>query len=274
MRIPQVSIWRIVKLLALAGIFFGLIALDGFLIEPNFPFVVHQTVVVPGLPKPLDGLKIVQLSDLHIVRLGKRETRALRTIARIEPDLILLTGDYLGDDGITPGNYSDPFCVTQVARFMKGLHAKHGIFAVPGNWDSLRPTPEYENIGVTWLDGTSATVRIRGVPLLLASTGGVTRQRASRRGELSSPVTIVLDHFPDAAEELSRLDPPVALVVAGHWHGGQVGWPLEMKDVKYLAGLYKVGNTQLYVNRGLGMHSLAVRFNCPSEITLLTLRRG
>lgn len=271
-RVLTVSIVRILIALGIFAVFAGLCALDALHIEPFFPRVILRQVAVPGIPKPLDGLIIVQLSDLHIVKLGRREERALRMVARIKPDLILLTGDYIGDDGITAGKHNERFCVGQAARFMKSLHARYGIFAVRGNWDSISPTPEYENIGVTWLDGRSVTVRIRGVPVLLGSTPGITLERARRRD--SDAVTIALDHFPEAAVELGRLNPPVALAVAGHWHGGQVGWPLKMKGVRYLAGLYKVGNTQLYVNRGLGMHSRAVRFNCPSEITLIILRRG
>ena len=81
----------------------GICAIDGFLIEPNFPRIIRQEVLIPNLPKALDGFKIVQLSDLHIVKYGKREARALKLIRRIRPDLICLTGDYIGDDGITPG---------------------------------------------------------------------------------------------------------------------------------------------------------------------------
>ena len=77
--------------------------IDGFLVEPNFPRIIRQEVRIPNLPKALDGLKIVQLSDLHIVKYGKREARALKLIRHIRPDLICLTGDYIGDDGITPG---------------------------------------------------------------------------------------------------------------------------------------------------------------------------
>lgn len=246
----------------------GLCAIDAFYIEPYFPRVITQEVRIEGLPKSLDGLKIVQLSDLHIVKCGAREARALRLINRINPDLICLTGDYIEDDGITPGNYTWRDCGKEATRFMSSLHAKYGTYAVMGNWDRRELIPDFKGAGVHMIDGRDVTVRIRGGKMRISGDS-----RAAANGERKSVVpTIVLDHFPYAFDELALSRRHVDLVLSGHWHGGQVGWPLRMTDVKYLSGLYKIGRVQLYVTRGLGMHSLAVRFNCPAEVTLIVLR--
>ena len=245
--------------------------IDGFLVEPNFPRVIRQEVRIPNLPKALDGLKIVQLSDLHIVKYEKRDARALSLIKRIRPDLICLTGDYIGDDGITPGDYSDQYCIRQATRFARGLSARYGIYGVSGNWDPMEIIPAFEQMGVRMIDKQSVALRIKGVPLNIAGTPSGVR---SLKHTGKRVTTVMLDHFPEAAEELAYPDSPVDLVLAGHWHGGQVGWPLKVKETKYPAGLYKVGSTQLYVNRGLGMHSRAVRFNCPSEVTLIVLKQA
>lgn len=98
----RISIGRILIMLGVPALVAGICAVDALLIEPNFPSVIRQEVRIKNLPRQLDGLKIVHLTDLHIVKLGKREDRALAKIARIEPDIICLTGDYVFDDGITP----------------------------------------------------------------------------------------------------------------------------------------------------------------------------
>lgn len=245
--------------------------IDGFVIEPNFPRIIRQDVFIPNLPKALDGLKIVQLADLHIVKYGKRESRALKLIRGIRPDLICLTGDYIGDDGITPGDYSDQYCIRQATRFALGLSARYGVYGVSGNWDTPEVVPAFERVGVRMIDKESVTLTIRGAQLDVAGTPVGLRKPALKKKHVT---TIVLDHFPEAVEEVSYPDSPVDLLLAGHWHGGQVGWPLKIKETKYPAGLYRVGSTQLYVNRGLGMHSRAVRFNCPSEVTLIVLKQA
>jgi len=247
----------------------GVCAIDGYLIEPNFPRVIRQEVFIRDLPKALDGFKIVQLSDLHIVKYGKREARALRLVRKIQPDLICLTGDYIGDDGITPGDYSDEYCIRQALRFIETLSAKYGVYGVSGNWDPPEVIPALEGAGVRMIDKQWATIGIGNARLRIAGTPSAIRSPEFPRDRIT---TIVLDHFPEAVDEVSYPGSPVDLLLAGHTHGGQVGWPLKMKETTYLAGLYKVGSTQLYVNRGLGMHSQAVRFNCPSEVTLILLR--
>lgn len=243
----------------------GLLAIYALRIEPNFPRVIRQDVFIEDLPTDLEGLKIVHLSDLHIVKSGKREARALRLIEKIEPDLICLTGDYIGDDGITPGEHSDEDCIREAAGFMAGLSARYGVYGVSGNWDPLTDVPEFEEAGVRMIDNDAVAIKIGDAQLNLASATAV------RAGKTFGRPTIVLDHFPYVVESLAHY--PVDLVLAGHWHGGQVGWPLKMTDVEYLAGLYEVGGLQLYVTRGLGMHTRMVRFNCPSEVTLIILRR-
>ena len=154
---------------------------------------------------------------------------------------------------------------------MLGLSARYGVYGVSGNWDPLEIVPAMERVGVRMIDKQSVTLRVGNARMRIAGTPAPIRALA---GKSKRVTTIVLDHFPEAVEEVSYPNSPVDLLLAGHWHGGQVGWPLKMKETKYPAGLYKVGSTQLYVNRGLGMHSRRVRLNCPSEVTLIILRQG
>lgn len=266
---------RILLGLGLVALAAALCAFDAFFIEPNFPRVIRQEVFIRGLPESLDGLKIVQLTDLHIVRYGKREGRALRKIRRLKPDLICLTGDYIQDDGITKGQYTDAYCIRQAVRFVSRLDAKHGVYGVCGNWDPRELAPAFERAGVRMIDKDSVVLTIRQARLKLSSDTAV-GPPAGRESSGKRIPTIVLDHFPDAAEDLAEANAPVDLVLAGHWHGCQVSWPIfgcfDAPSIEHPSGLYRIGRLQLYVSRGLGMHTYAVRFNCPSEITLIVLR--
>lgn len=256
---------RVLLTLGVLAVIGGVCLIDGFYIEPYYPRVIRQTVYIHGLPSEFDGLKIVQLSDLHIVKLGKREERALKKIKEIAPDIICLTGDYIEDDGITPGTYTWQECAEEAYRFFGALKAKHGVYACMGNWDNPEMLPRIEGLGIHMVDDYPSKIIIKGKKLLI-------RGDDERQTVHDVKTTIALFHIPDGIDSINESGNHVDLALAGHWHGGQVGWPLRMSDVKYLAGLYKVGDTQLYVNRGLGMHSIAVRFNCPAEITLITLK--
>jgi predicted MPP superfamily phosphohydrolase len=253
----------VLKLLTALVVFAGLCAADAFLVEPYFPRVIRQEVVIRNLPKSLDGFKIVHLSDLHIVKLGAREKRALRLIRKIDPDIVCLTGDYVEDDGITPGEQNPTDCAKEAAKFISALPSKYGVYAVHGNWDGPVGDPYLARTGAHFIDNQAVDI---APGLTVAGAGGLRKY--------SKYPVILLDHFPYSADDINSRNVRVDLMLAGHWHGGQVGFPLRMNDVKYLSGLYTVGDTQLYVTRGLGMHSLAVRFNCPSEVTLIVLRAG
>lgn len=265
----RISIGRILIMLAVPAFVAGICAIDAFYIEPYYPRVIRQEIFIKDLPKQLEGLKIVHLSDLHIVKLGKREDRALAKIARIEPDLVCMTGDYIMDDGITPGDPREEQCVREVKHFCYRLKAKHGIYAVLGNWDPPHSLPAaVADAGVKMLDDTWTTVKIRGASLTLSGS------KAVQHGWVRRRPLIMMDHFPEAAGNLARTGRHADLVLAGHWHGGQVNLPGQTPKVEYLAGHYTIGDVQLYVSRGLGMHTHAVRFRCPAEITLIVLRRG
>ena len=191
----------------------GICAVDAFYIEPNFPRVVELEVKIKDLPKELDGLKIVHLTDIHLVTVDKREDRALAKIDAIKPDIICLTGDYVEDDGITPGHYTKQDCTRHFRYFCYRLKAKHGVFAVSGNWDPLTLEQDIAGTGVKVLDKKSATVKIRGASLTIAGSFVVEKDMVKAR-----PL-IVLDHFPEAADNLVRAGRHADLVLAGHWHG-------------------------------------------------------
>jgi hypothetical protein len=99
---------------------------------------------------------------------------------------------------------------------------------------------------------------------------------AALAGTPDDECKLLLVHEPDYADRAASF--PVDLQLSGHSHGGQINLPRYGRPVlpylgqKYPAGLYRVGQMSLYTNRGIGVISPPVRFNCPPEVTLLTLR--
>jgi uncharacterized protein len=243
-------------------------------IEPNWIEVTHTTIMTSKLKAGAPPLRIVQLTDLHIDHFGKREAQALDIIKRLKPDLILLTGDYTN----TLEGYPD------VHRFMSGLHAKYGVYAVCGNWNPERMYEKFfSSTRVRMVEHETETINI---PAGRVTVGGIrwygwgSAGQVFRHVDTSRAFTILLSHMPDAGRYAA---PGVDLVVAGHTHGGQVRIPgfgpliaLSAAGRKCTAGPSRLpSGGLLYVNRGLGMEgndAPRIRFLCRPEIAVFTIR--
>ena len=258
-------------------------------IEPFWPALTRLPMDLPRLGSELAGLKLVQISDLHISA-GKTISYLRKQIDfcnSLAPDLLVITGDL-----VTRG---DPRRMEDLAALVKPLRAKHGVFAVLGNHDYNRfqparqPDPRAQRIANQIVD----TLQANGVQVLRNQCHTVTRGNARVQlvglddywSENYNPPAafttvdpqlpcIALCHNPDAIEDLRRL--PCHWVLSGHTHGGQVRIPLlgapllPVRNRQYDAGLFHLGQQRLYVNRGLG-YLRRIRFNCRPEITEFTL---
>jgi predicted MPP superfamily phosphohydrolase len=261
-------------------------------------------VAIAQLPDSLIGLRLVQLSDFHFdgLRLSKKMLQEAISVSNaMEPDLVLLTGDYVTDD---------PKWVHELAKELKYLSARCGIFAILGNHDlwyshsRAEITEALEAIGIQVLWNQVAHLFDAKLPLVgLADSYSKEFDPATVLPDLDpgSP-RIVLSHNPDTAEALRpyRVD----LQLSGHTHGGQVvipglgplpaycdrlyaqvqqkltHWSPLFKASHYVVqrwewseGLHQIGSNQLYVNRGLGTY-LPGRLFCPPEVTVITLVQG
>ena len=245
--------------------------------EPFMLSIERQEIFLRRLPKKLDGLRIVHLSDFHYGPLVNPEhlERAVRAANDLLADLIALTGDYISQDR----GYAAP-CAEVVGR----LRARHGVFAVLGNHDHWTDAAliadlfRAEGIRVLineglridlleetfWLAGVDDTmVGLEDIPLSLA-------------GSSDDEFKLLLAHNPIILRRAARAN--VDLVLSGHTHGGQVTWRSEKNSSgrprrRLLRGLGRRGNTQIYVTRGLGTVVLPIRYGCPPEISVLELRR-
>ncbi|MDR0966459.1 MAG: metallophosphoesterase [Myxococcales bacterium] len=238
------------------------------------PKPVALSISAPGLSLAHDGLKVAHLTDLHLgaITPKKRIGRAIDIANRFEPDLVVMTGDYLCYDARG---------LALVREHLAGLRAP--VFCVLGNhdhWVAAASTRQVlEGMGYRVLQNQSETIVVRGAPLtvigiddLVTESQDVERAFEGVAPEISR---IVLAHVPRTVELLDGQ--PGALLLSGHTHGGHVNLPFITRrfmgrENRYLAGLFEVGDWRLYVSRGIGGASFPLRVNAPAEVALLTLR--
>jgi len=234
-------------------------------------------VLVPDLDPAHDGLRVAQLSDLHVGDLTpvERIRAAIAEANRFRPDLVALTGDYLTRDGRGVGLMREQ---------LGGLEAP--TLATLGNhdrWvDPLGAAAALEHLGYGVLENENTTLRLRGVPFTVIGIDDLWTRAADPPRAMKGAAKgsrLYLAHVPRTADILENWGTPM-LVLSGHTHGGQVNVPLLMRAMRWMAhepyheGLYQVGQVQLYVNRGVGNVGLPIRLNAPPEVSLLTLRSG
>ncbi len=224
-----------------------------------------------------DGLRVVQLSDLHVGHFtpDERIRSAVRQTNLLAPDLVVLTGDFVT-------TRRDP--IERVAELLQGLKAP--TVAVLGNHDHWtqprRLREDLERCGYAVLQNERTTVRLKGADLVVFGVDdGRTRHDDVPKtfaGASTSGSRLVLTHTPSTADRLPQDEDVVCL--AGHTHGGQVFIPgltgglFRLGGERYLRGDYRVRGNTLYVNRGLGIGGPMPRLGSPPELALLTLRRS
>lgn len=247
------------------------------LVEASWVRVERPTLPLPRLPREFDGLRVAFLTDIHHGPFVGLDfiTTVVRTTLALEPDLILLGGDY---------SSREPKYIAPCFEVLSGLRAPLGVYGVLGNhdyWHGLDETragmaaagiTELTNSGV-WLTRGASRLRLAGVDDLWRGKPdvGVALGDAS-----AADACLLLSHNPDVAETLR--DARVGLMLSGHTHGGQVvvpgyGAPIvpSRYGQKYLKGLVEAPFTRVYVSRGLGSVSPPMRFGSRPELTLATL---
>lgn len=246
-------------------------------IEPDWLTIEQVQVPFRKLKPALEGFKIVQMSDIHLHPYTQLEfvKKAVTRANELRPDLVVLTGDYVleGADSIF-----------ELAPALASLNAKYGIFTILGNHD-LWTNAEVvrtglRQAGLPVLINEGLALGIGSDLLYLAGlddgwSGQLDLSAALAKLPADVPA-VLLAHEPDLADNFA-LDGRVSLQLSGHSHGGQVRLPgigapiLPYLGRKYDQGLYRVGEMWLYTTRGIGLGPVPTRFNCPPEITEITL---
>ncbi len=239
----------------------------------------RRTFTLPDLRPAHDGLRVAQLSDLHVgPRTPPGRIRAAIAMANaFQPDLVVLTGDYVCNQKREAG---------QVREALAGLDAP--TVAVLGNhdyWTEPRAVARsLARLGYDVLENENTTLSLRGEPFTVVGVAdlftGNAEPFAALRGAPRGASRLVLAHGPKTADLLRLVGQPM-LCLSGHTHGGQIHIPgltrvllSAVAHEPYERGSFQVGQVQLYVNRGVGNAAVRVRVGSDPEVTLITLRAG
>ena len=277
--------------IALAGAAALLLAVywEAYHREPRDLQVSRHDVDLAGGAAGARGLRIVHLTDLQTHHIGVYEDHAIREALAQEPDLIVMTGDYI-QPRLEPTRAR---ATADLKRLLRERHirAPLGVFAVRGDVDLEWPGV-FDGTGVTPLTGDIVRLPLSGGRML--SLVGLTIRMS--RGQEDEPMmqlvgrvppgdlSVVIGHNPNFVQTLAARHAPVDLALAGHTHGGQVVLPLlgapitKMRlPARYASGLAAYEGIPLHVSRGIGMERGAapqIRFLCPPEICVLNVRYG
>src|SRR5438105_4511150 len=239
--------------------------------------VTRHLIRLARLPKAFEGFHIAQLSDIHISPFmpASEIRRCVTLVNELKADLVVLTGDYLADDRQAQG---------EVVQALAGLRAPYGVFGCLGNHEIYTETED----SITRLFAAGGTCILRGDRAAINAGGSVLNligvDYESRRGRVEAPghsvreylpgieqlllpdtVNILLSHNPNTFDRAAELG--IDLSLGGHTHGGQLTLDFIHPSLSpsrlitpYVRGLFQKGESQLYVNRGIGTVDYPSRF--------------
>lgn len=256
-----------------------------FVIEPDRLVVREETIHIAAWPKSFDRLRIVALSDIHAGAPHIKTDKLRQLVAevnRLQPDLIVILGDFVIQD-VIGGDFIEP---ETIARDIKDLRARHGVYAVLGNHDWMldgeRVRRALEGVGIRVLENDVARIERDGATLWLAGLADLWTRKQDIQGTLRKiapgQTVVALTHNPDI---FPNIPSNVALTLAGHTHGGQVNLPLLGRPVvpskykqRYASGHIREDGRDMYVTSGVGTSIIPVRFRVAPEIVVLTVTAG
>ena len=265
----------------------------------RFNFKTEEvTIYIQGLNKDLDGLKIIQLSDMHLTSFyhhKKQLEKVIDKVNQLNPDLLINTGDFISYGW---REYERDDTILSRAR------SRYGSYAILGNHDVGTYDPYFteadrnNNIlimnnlikasGYQVLNDEFKIVNIgkARIALIGVLTGG--RHPHMTHGNLGKAIfgidsvdlKILLSHDPNQWEEEVTGKTDIDITLSGHTHGMQMGiitkkfrWSPAKYFYPHWNGLYTSGNQFQYVNRGLGVLAIPFRIWMPPEITVLTIKK-
>ncbi len=268
------------------------------LIEPNRLIVKNYKLELNHWATELNGFKIVAISDIHggsnFIDQAKMRELVARTNEQ-EADLIVLLGDYLSPEYFDRTQIKLP--LKTVVQSLSGLKSKLGVYVVLGNHDneygSEKIRREFEKVGYRVLENEAVAINYNGHWIRLLGTYDILKtsnnweetsqevKSALNQLEIQAGKVIVLTHNPDALVYMTEeflISEDLALLLAGHTHGGQCSFPIIGAPIvpssfgqKYVAGHIRDQGIDLFVNTGIGTSILPIRFGVPPEISVLEL---
>jgi predicted MPP superfamily phosphohydrolase len=233
--------------------------------------VRHNEIRLPDLPPLFDGFTILQISDMHVDMNPGPMRRLIELLEEVKYDICVLTGDFRG-------RTFGPFDASLEGLEEVRSHLKELVYGVLGNHDTIRMVPGIEEMGIRMLLNESETIARGGQQIHLAGIDDAHYYRADNIEKAASQIpheeiSILLSHTPEIYRQAAHAGFNVLL--SGHTHGGQFclpgSIPITLDSVlprRMGSGPWKYHTMEGYTSVGAGSSIVAVRFNCPPEITL------
>ena len=239
--------------------------------------VKELTLKFPNLPDAFNGFVILHLSDLHIDSIPGFASIVIQKIKGLKFDICLLTGDYRRD---ISGSFSHILKPLQILS--KYIQTSNGTFAVLGNHDTYLMAQYEDQSGMELLINESVVIEKDGQKILITGTDDpfnfFTESALLCFETKGYDFKIAMVHTPELAKVAS--DKKYDLYLCGHTHGGQIclrdGLPLishQFEGKQFNHGKWNIGKMIGYTSTGVGVSGMPVRFNCPAEVTLITLTK-
>ena len=237
--------------------------------------LVQQQIRLARLPEAFDGFRILWISDLHLDRIDGLMERVLHITANTERDITVLGGDFCFDHHITDT------AIERAEHIARTLGEKSPVYAIFGNHDYSPLASVYARCGVRLLLNENATLERDGRTLRLIGVDDCHYFKAhdlelAMQGTNGDEFMVLLSHSPELYADAAKKN--IDLYLSGHTHGGQICLPGRRAVVysaaaprKCIRGLWTHNQMIGYTSAGAGASGVPVRFNCPSEINLLTL---
>ncbi len=269
---PTIARWRAGIVLGIAGS----LTVRGLFNGLRLPAVNRVEVPLARWPESLDGFRIAQLSDIHVgpIRAAGFARALTERVNGLKPDLIVITGDLVDGSVRHVGPMVEPFKDLSAPRGCWFVTGNHDMYSGPYGW-----MERVEQLGWTILrnehrvldDFVLAGVHDHQAGLIDPALAEDVK--TALRGAPDLP-TVLLAHDPGTFKVAQKF--PVDLQISGHTHDGQI-WPfkyLVRLVIPWVAGLYRVGDSAIFVSRGTGFWGPPMRLMAPAEITELILRPG
>ena len=241
-------------------------------------------IPIPDLEPGLDGLRLLQLTDIHLSPFLSEQdlARVIHTANEIHPHLTVVTGDLISTRG-------DP--LDACLRLLSTLKSDAGTLACMGNHEHFSGAERYAagqgaELGIRFLRSQNVTLRFGGA---LLNVAGVDYQsissahkgylRGAERLIVPGARNVLLSHSPDVFPTAAAQG--YDLTISGHTHGGQVNIEIFSRGINparfftpFVYGLYRKGGAAVYVSRGIGTIGIPARVGAPPEISVLRLRKA
>ncbi len=239
--------------------------------------VRRNLVRLKSLPRRFDGYCILHISDMHADMCEAAMRRVIALVADLDYDLCVLTGDYRGK---TYGPFEQSLAGVAGVR----SHLRGPVYGVLGNHDTIRMVPGLEAMGIRMLLNEADPITRDGEQIHLAGIDDAHFYRVDNIEKAAERVphdacAILLSHTPEIYRQAAHAG--FALLLAGHTHGGQICLPgaipitLDSALPRSLgSGAWSYHEMAGYTSVGAGSSIVAVRLNCPPEITLHRLVCG